>query len=151
MKLDVEKSEIAPFLEGPFGEGAAALSPDGNWIVYASDESGRFEVYARPYPGPGGKWQISTDGGRGPRWARETGELFYTIGEKMMVVSVELEPSFSPGTPRVLFEFPFARIVGPNPDYDVTPDGQRFIMSERPKDQPVPRQLNLITDFRVER
>ncbi|UCE03501.1 MAG: serine/threonine-protein kinase [Candidatus Latescibacterota bacterium] len=151
MMLDAATDEIRPLIDGPFGEGGAALSPDGKWMAYASDESGRFEIYVRPFPGPGGKWQVSTQGGRGPRWSRESGELFYTDGAKMMVVAVELEPSFSPATPRQLFEFPFARSVGPNPDYDVTPDGQRFIMSERPRNEPIPRELHLITHFAVER
>jgi serine/threonine-protein kinase len=150
MALDVGNGEIRPLLDGPFSEGGSTLSPDGKWMAYASDESGRFEVYVRPYPGPGGKWQISTEGGRGPIWSRKGEELFYTHGERMMVVPVGTEPSFSAGTPRQLFEFPFMRTVGPWADYDVSPDGQLFLMTQRPKGEPAPRQINLVTRFMVD-
>ena len=59
-----------PFLRTPFNEGAPRFSPDGRWLAYVSDESGRYEIYVQPYPGPGGKWQISTEGGTEPLWNR---------------------------------------------------------------------------------
>src|SRR4029077_12600233 len=65
-----------PFLQTRFNEISPRFSPDGSWLAYASDESGRYEIYVQPFPGPGGKWQISTEGGREPVWARD-GELFY--------------------------------------------------------------------------
>ncbi len=72
-----------PFLRTPFNESAARFSPDGRWLAYVSDESGRYEVYVQPYPGPGGKRQISTEGGTEPVWSRNGRELFYRNGKKM--------------------------------------------------------------------
>ena len=114
-----------PLLQSRFNEIGPRFSPDGHWFAYASDESGKYEVYVQPYPGPGGKWQISTEGGTEPVWARD-GELFYRNGEKMMVVQTVVKPSFSAGTPKVLFEGRYASYQT-LPDYDVTPDGQRFL------------------------
>jgi eukaryotic-like serine/threonine-protein kinase len=114
-----------PFLHSRFNEVAPRFSPDGRWLAYASDESGRYEVYVQPYPGPGGKWQISTDGGRDPVWTRN-GELFYRNGGKVMVVETVTRPSFSADNPKLLFEGSFASYQS-LPDYDVTSDGQRFL------------------------
>ena len=81
------------------------FSPDGRWITYASDESGTWEIYVRPFPGPGGKWQVSTDGGRAPRGGGVTGrELFYLSADnKIMAVPVRLDPTFQAGSPAALF------------------------------------------------
>src|ERR1700676_5576985 len=91
--VQVRKAE--PFLRTPFNEGAARFSPDGRWLAYISDESGRFEVYVQSYPGPGGKWQISTEGGTEPVWTRNGRELFYRSGDKMMAVDVATQPGFA--------------------------------------------------------
>src|ERR1700680_3416186 len=92
-----------PFLRTSFNEGDARFSPDGRWLTYISDESGRNEIYVQPYPGPGGKWQISTEGGTEPVWARN-GEIFYRNGNKMMAVDTNTRPTFSAGKPKVFFE-----------------------------------------------
>ena len=116
-----------PFLRTPFNEAAPQFSPDGRWLAYASDESGRYEIYVRPYPGPGGKSQISTEGGNEPVWGRN-GEIFYRSGNKMVAVDTATRPSFSAGKPKVLFESPYAPALQTNANYDVSPDGQRFLM-----------------------
>jgi serine/threonine-protein kinase len=139
--------EPRTLVDGPGWDGGASTSPDGRWMAYASDESGQFEIYVRPYPGPGGKWQLSTEGGKGPIWSRDGREIFYTDGHKMMVVPVEIEPTFSPGAPRRLFEYGFVRAVGPSPDYDVAPDGQRFLMFHRSHDDPPRREINVVTSL----
>jgi serine/threonine protein kinase/Tol biopolymer transport system component len=139
--------EPQPILDGPAREGAGGLSPDGRWMVYCSDESGQFEVYVRPYPGPGGRWQISTEGGKGPVWSRDGGEIFYTDGPRMMVVPVATDPVFSAETPRELFEIGFFRGTAPWQDYDVTPDGKRFLMFLPSPDDPPRRQINIVTHF----
>src|SRR5262249_55160119 len=91
------------------------LSPNGRWVAYVSDESGRAEVYVRPFPGSGSRWAISKDGGDVPVWARNGRELFYRNADQMMAVEVTSDPTFSASKPRVLFE---AKTEG----YDVTPD-----------------------------
>ena len=96
-----------PFLRTPFNEGAPRFSPDGRWLAYISDESGRYEIYVQPYPGPGGKWQISTEGGTEPVWNPNGRELFYRSGDKMMAVDIATQPSFAAGKPRMLFEGPY--------------------------------------------
>lgn len=77
-----QSPKAQPFLRTPFTETGPKFSPDGHWLAYASDESGIFEVYVQPYPGPGGKWQISTGGGMEPVWKPNGGELFYRSGTK---------------------------------------------------------------------
>jgi Tol biopolymer transport system component len=107
-----------------FEEGGSALSPDGGWLAYESTESGRYEVYVQPYPGPAGWVQVSTDGGEGPLWAANGRELFYRNGDKLMAVPIEMKPSFKAGNPRVLFEGPYF-LSGQ--DFDVSPDGGRYL------------------------
>jgi serine/threonine-protein kinase len=108
-------------------EGASAISPDGRWIAYSSNETGRFEVYVRPFPDlDGGKWQISTDGGASPVWGSQGMELFYRAsfldGSSVLAVAVETEPTFSAGTPTALFAGNYPNV------YSVHPDDQRFLM-----------------------
>lgn len=127
-----DKLAVRPFLQTRFAEGAATLSPDGRWLAYTSNESGRSEVYVQVFPGPGGKWQISTDGGTEPRWARSGRELFFRSGDKMMTVPVEGQATFSAGTPRALFEGQYLRVSWEQANYDVSADGQRFLMISGP-------------------
>jgi len=126
--LSLKDGKPQPFLRTPSVETAPRFSPDGRFIAYASDESGRIEIYVRSYPGPGGKWQISSEGGSEPVWNPKGGELFYRAGNKMMAVDVTVQPTFSAGKPRTLFEGPYLPTPRSFPDYDVSPDGQRFLM-----------------------
>jgi Tol biopolymer transport system component len=123
----------------PFMEGSPTASQDGRWVAYVSDESGRREVYVRPYPSASGRWQISTAGGDFPRWARDGRALFYvTLDGTLMEVAVDSdERTFSPRTPQALFSARFASkphssVVGILEDapYDIAPDGQRFLVNE---------------------
>ena len=119
-----------PFLVTPFQERAAAFSPDGRWLAYVSDESGQDEIYVQPYPGPGPEFTVSTAGGREPVWSPDGSELFYRTEDQLMVVAVEPGDTFRPNTPRPLFADPYVRdptVVGA-PNYDIMPDGQRFVM-----------------------
>jgi len=124
-----------PFLQRPFDEGGAQFSPDGRWIAYVSNEASRTNVYVRPYPGPGEKLQISSDGGGGPVWSRNGHELFYRVENRVMVVDVQSGSRLQAGTPRLLFETP-ASVPLYQADYDVSADGQRFIMIRRRGEQP---------------
>ncbi|HVS88108.1 MAG TPA: protein kinase [Candidatus Acidoferrum sp.] len=117
-----------PFLRTLFNESAPRFSPDGRWLAYISNESGRYEIYVQPYPGPGGKWQISTEGGTEPAWNPNGRELFYRSGDKMMAVDIATQPGFTAGKPRVLFEGRYEPTPATSPNYDVSPDGQRFLM-----------------------
>lgn len=114
-------------LQTPFDEMQPVVSPDGRWIAYMSDESGRREVYARPFPKvETGKWQISRDGGFSPVWGREGTSLFYRSGEAMMMVTVGTSPDFRAGNPEVLFTGRY--FAGSGRQYDISPDGRRFLM-----------------------
>ncbi|MBI3933362.1 MAG: PD40 domain-containing protein, partial [Acidobacteria bacterium] len=126
--LRLSDRKAQPFLKTPYEDAAPRFSPDGKWLAYSSDESGRREIYVQPYPGPGGKWQISTDGGQEPVWNPKGGELFYRSGSKIMAVDVNTKAGFSAGKPRMLFDGPYVPTAGSLPAYDVSPDGQRFLM-----------------------
>jgi len=139
-----------PFLRTRFTEGSPQFSPDGRWLAYVSDESGRREIYVQPYPGPGGKWQISADGGTEPAWNRNGRELFYRNGDKMMVVEITTQPGFVAGKPRMLFEGPYMQVPSPQTinAYDVSPDGQRFLMvKESEQAQTAPTQVNVVLNW----
>ncbi len=135
-----------PFLQTRFNESAPRFSPDSHLLAYVSDESGRYEVYVQPYPGPGGKWQISTEGGTEPVWNRNGRELFFRSGDKMMAVDIATQPRFSAGRPRVLFEGPYIPTPYTFPNYDVSPDGQRFLML-KPSDQGAPTQIIVVLNW----
>ncbi len=118
-----------PLVTGPAFEGGPQFSPDGRWLAYVSNESGQFQVYLRRYPGPEGRWPVSTGGGTSPLWNRTGNELFYRNGNKMMAVSVSTTPDATLATPRVIFERPYAygsTVALTN--YDISSDGQRFLM-----------------------
>lgn len=118
-----------PFLQTEANETAAVLSPDGQWMAYSSDESGRYEVYVQSFPAGGGKRQISTAGGIGPHWRGDGKELFFQAPDrKLMAVAVKGGASFEAGAPVALFEFhPGGTVI--TPYYSVASDGQRFLLS----------------------
>jgi len=138
------------FLNTEFYEAGAVFSPDGRWLVYESNETGRDEVYLQPFSvtGPGGKLPVSIGGGAEPVWPRDSRDLFYRNGDKMMAVAIETEPELSVGTPRLLFEGRFLE-KGPVPlrrNYDVSADGQRFLMIQREQDL-VPTEIIVILNW----
>ncbi len=137
-----------PLLHTPSNEGAPAFSPDGRWLAYQSDDTGRTEIYVRPFPGPGAKWQISTEGGTGPVWARNGHELFYRNGDKMMAAAVETKPTFAPAKPKLLFEAryepAFYTFVA---NYDVSLDGQRFLMTKSSEQEAAATQINVVLNW----
>jgi serine/threonine-protein kinase len=122
-------SRPRPLIESQYNELNAEISPDGRWLAYKSNETGRDEVFVRPYPDvDGGRWQISTDGGVQPAWAPNGRELFYRAPDgALMQVPIQLQPGFSTGTPRMLLE-PGYLLGGPGRAYDISPDGERFLM-----------------------
>jgi serine/threonine-protein kinase len=133
-----------PLLHTPFTETLAAISSDGHWLAYSSNESGREEVYVQPVSGQGGKWQISTEGGTRPAWARNGRELFYRDGDHLLAVSVQAGPSFSAGTPRVLFERPYLHT---GRDYAPASDGQQFLFIKETEQEVAPTQINVVLNW----
>ena len=135
-------AESQPLIQTSFTETAAEISPDGRWIAYQSNESGRDEVYVRPFPDVNaGRWQVSTDGGGKPLWAGSSHELFYlTTGETgtvLMSAAVQPGVTFATNTPKKLFEGPYFFGTEGNGDtafrtYDVSADGRRFLMIKGP-------------------
>jgi Tol biopolymer transport system component len=124
-----------PFLRTEFNENFGQLSPDGHWIAFTSDRSGRREVYVRPFPGGEGEWSLSIGGGEQPRWRGDGTELFLEAADgKIMVVAVKAvlgaSPSFERSAPVALFEAHMAPSPGGNAfGYDVTADGKRFLIN----------------------
>ena len=151
--------EPRPLLETRFGEKFPAFSPDGRWLAYISDESGGNEVYVIPYPDAGKRYQISSGGGGGPVWSANGRELYYhrpkerTRGNELLLVfavDIQTEPEFRPGIPRELFEGRYTATT-PVRNWDVTSDGQRFVMmreDERPTVEAT--EMNLILNWAEE-
>jgi Tol biopolymer transport system component len=128
LPLEGDRKPFA-FLQSEFNELAPAFSQDGRWVSYNSDESGRNEIYVAPFPGPGGKRQVSTSGGVFARWRGDGKELYYlAANNRLMATEVNgAGTSFEVGATRPLFE---ARLTGPGYFYAVTSDGQRFLVNK---------------------
>ena len=144
-----EEGEANPWIATEFNEGTPQLSPDGRWLAYVSNESGRYEVYVQAYPGTSEKMTVSTDGGFEPVWSPDGRELFYSIGGRVMVVSIQTTPVFRSNRPRQLFESPYisaATIAVRARTYDVAPDGQHFLMIEGGEEEGANR-LHLVLNW----
>jgi serine/threonine-protein kinase len=117
----------SPALQTVSLEGGGLLSPDGRWLAFVSDVSGRYEVYVRDLVGSARQFQVSVAGGAEPVWARDGRELFYRTGERMMVATFD-RAAGRIAPPRILFEDAYIQSLGPFPNYDVTADGREFVM-----------------------
>jgi Tol biopolymer transport system component len=141
--------KATPFLQSAFNEILGRFSPDGRWIAYVSNESGKEEVYVVPFPGPGGKWQISTAGGRAPLWTRGGREIVYQApGDEIMAVEVRAAPTFQAGIPKALFKTHLR--PPPGGQFDVTPDGERFLVNLRPAEE-ISDPVTLVQNWAAER
>jgi Tol biopolymer transport system component len=143
--------EPKTFVSGAF-LGYPAFSPDGRWLAYMSSESGSYEVYVRPFPGPGGKWQISTEGGYMPKWSRNGKELFYrtVTGSKIMVVNYTASgDSFHADKPQLWSPGQFTDILGSIMNFDLHPDGKRFAVLKAPGEEnaAIVNHVNIIINF----
>ncbi len=137
--LTMPEHRVRPLIQRPYFDQSPTISPDGRWLAFLSDETGRNEIYVQPFPQLGAKWQISTGGAFAPRWEPTHGrELYYQNGDKLMAVSIRTSPTFAAGAPRVLFTGPYEES-----GYDVSKDG-RFIMSEH---LPSPTDIVLIQNW----
>jgi serine/threonine protein kinase/Tol biopolymer transport system component len=146
--LRMNDRKALPFRRTGSNENEPRFSPDWRWLAYISDESGRLEVYVQAYPGPGGKWQISAEGGTEPVWNPNGRELFYRNGDKMMVVDISTEHGFTASTPRMLFEGHYEQPPVPLHNFDVSPDGQRFLMLKPvEQEQGATTQINVVLNW----
>ena len=138
LNVDGDKRTITPFVETPFEERGAIFSPDGRWVAYVSNKSGQNDVFARPFPGPGGEVTISVGGGQEPVWAPSGRELFYRHDGKLLTVRIDqTASSLTVGAPTRVFDDPYRLDTGGASggvaNYDISPNGQRFVMVEEPR------------------
>jgi serine/threonine-protein kinase len=146
--LDVRSGQVTPFLNSQSNERYPEFSPDGRWIAYTSNESGRDEVYVLDYPGRSKKAQVSTEGGTEPLWARNGRHLFYRWVDQMWVVDDEMDGGFEAGKPRLLFEKPGYGLSMPIRGYDLSLDGRRFLMVKVEERKPSPAtEMVLVQDW----
>jgi serine/threonine protein kinase len=146
-----------PLLQEKYNEDYPQISPDGRWLAYASNESGKYEVYVRSFPdvNKGGRWQISTNGGDSPLWSPDGRELFYRNGDSFMAVEVETDPAFRPAKPKVLFKGTYFSTGAPFDFtlWDISPDGRRFLMMKPPAwtgaapTTAGPRKINIVLNW----
>ncbi|MEO8595931.1 MAG: hypothetical protein ABI759_21600 [Candidatus Solibacter sp.] len=151
---DGSLGEPAAFLKTPSLETAAQFSPDGRYVVYVSDESGRNEIYVRDFPLGSRKWQVSAQGGIAPRWRRDGKEILYIAQTRLMAVVVKAGAVPSFGNPVPLFERPTLRSVNaggvnPSPQYDVSADGSQLVILDRPAGEP-PLSIHVIHNWFAE-
>jgi len=137
-----------PVFRDPAWDCCFNLSHDGRWLAYTSTRSGKFEIYVEPYPPTGARWHVSKDGGLDPRWSRDGRELFYFNGSKFMAVETGGGSKFEPKPPRLLFDYEFEEAN--NNEYDISPDGKRFLMLQRTDAERPATQINVVVNWMEE-
>jgi serine/threonine-protein kinase len=142
-----QENQIEGVVTTSFNDYGAALSRDGRWLAYQTNESGRPEIYVRDLSGTGGRWQISTQGGEEPRWSNDSRELYYRNNDLFMSVAVETRPSFQAGTPKKLFSGIFNQRSNSGVSYDVDPKGGRFLMIRPVEDSETPSQVRVVVNW----
>jgi eukaryotic-like serine/threonine-protein kinase len=136
-----------PVVTGPFRNTLGRVSPDQKWIAYMGRETGRDEIYIQDFPPKGGKWQISTTGGSRPEWRADGRELFYRAGSKVMSVEVKTGAGkLEAGNPKLLFDVPRSR---PDPAFDVSADGQRFLLVVSSEEAGVARPITVVLNWQA--
>jgi Tol biopolymer transport system component len=146
--LDIASKTLRPLVRLPKQDFGGRLSPDGRWLAFFSDYSGRYELYVTSFPDAAKRWQVSRDGGHEAVWSRDGRELFFRNGKKLLVAAIRPGTTFDWDPPRVLFEGDFYTGGGPgNEHYDVTPDGKHFLMLAVPP--PGPPRLNVFQGWRL--
>jgi hypothetical protein len=145
LDMTIENPTPIPVLESAAWERDAQFSPDGRWLAYVSDDLGTREVFVQPYPGPGGRWQISDGSGRRPRWSSNGKEIYYWSDRSLMARPVTTGgTALALGSPRKILEYRQAGLQ--ENDYDVGPDGS-LILLERAESDGQPTQTVLILDW----
>ena len=141
----------APLTPESYAINSARFSPDGRWIAYSSNETGRPEVFVMPFSSDAGKWQISTNGGAQPTWRRDGKEIFFWSSDNTLIAApITLKPGeVEVGNPQTLFRpYNYVGSVGVLSPYDVTADGQRFVLIMTPEQ--TPRPITLVTNWNTE-
>ncbi len=144
---DPQQRTARALMTTKFSERSPQVSPDGKWLAYASDESGRTEIYVSPFPGPGGKTAISTQGGREPRWSRNGDEVFYRQSDAVMAVKVTTGSRLIASSPRVLFEGHYQISDTSSPGFDVAADGRFLMIQPTVAEQPA-TEFNIVLGWR---
>ena len=134
-----------PILDTPAQEGLASFSPDGRWLAYTSNDSGRHQVYVRPFPGPGSQWQISVDGGIEPRWTRDGKRLFFRNLRELLVADIDTSSGFAVGRPRIVLDDLIPATL--EQSYAVAPDGEKILLVEPMDQELVQNQLTVILNW----
>ncbi len=143
LPLDGERKP-QPFLRTRFKEWFPEFSPDGQWLAYESDESGRFEIYVQQYPGSGGKVQISNEGGARPVWSHDGRTLFYMKGDKLMRVPIETKTGFAAHTAQQVFQGDY---YASGHYFDVMPDGKEFVFIKETEQARAATQINIVLNW----
>jgi serine/threonine-protein kinase len=144
--VDGAEAEPRVLEETAGNETTPAVSPDGRWLAYASDNAGRLDVYVRPFPGGGERYVISSSGGSEPVWARSGRELFFRSGDRFMVVDIGSGPAFTASRPRLMFTIRTQTSPG-RTSYDVSPDGQTFVMTDAGEEERAAQQVTLLQNW----
>jgi hypothetical protein len=147
--LDVRSRRVTPFLNSKISwEVQPEFSPDGRWLAYASHESGQDEIYVRPFPGPGQRLPVSSEGGEMPLWSRKGKQLFWLWEEAMWAADVRMDGGFATGKPRLLFKKPQLDWGSVNRSYDLSLDGRRFLMVKQEQRKPTPvTEMTLVENW----
>ena len=150
--LSMEGEHIwKPLLQKKYNRLYPRISPDGRWMAYTSQETGKPQVYVCPFPAVNeGKWEVSSGAGYNPLWSPDSRELFYRSGDATMAVPVETEPNFKPGKPKVLFRGSYYDAGFQNSIYwDIDPSGKRFLIVKGAQQAAaeVPRKINIVLNW----
>lgn len=133
MYMSVDDKKPLPFVVTPSAEASGTFSPDGKFVAYISNETGKYEVYVKQFPPTEARWTVSNNGGVWPKWSRKGNELFFFQGNDLMAAPVQVQPVFKSGAPQKLFSgeqvgMGAKPMDGLNPSYEPAPDGQKFIV-----------------------
>jgi len=143
--------KAVPFVQTPSDENVAEFSPDGRWVVYSSSETGRYEIYVKPFPSGGGRWQISADGGGEARWASSGKEIIFKLTSRFFSVPVETGATFRAGAPRLLFETgrpTFNATSGSS--FTLSRDGKRILLAFPVKQEAARGDVVVVTNWAEE-